>query len=109
MPPVTEGNLSRGFEYAIIDGPTLASKKPDLDTFNEQFQNASPGRREIIAFTNLCGNAELIAQLPLADPAAYTHIAAFMRADPKYQKHALFKIVATNYSEGTDTQRTPVA
>jgi hypothetical protein len=70
-----------------------------LDTFNEQFQDASSERREIITFTNLCGDAKLIEQLPLADPAAYTHIAGFMRADPKYQKHALYKIVATILKE----------
>jgi hypothetical protein len=43
---------------------------------------------EVVAFANLGGDAFLVAPTPRAEPATYTHLAAFARGAPTTQQHA---------------------
>jgi hypothetical protein len=46
-----------------------------------------------VTFPNLGGDAVLVAPCPGGSPQAYPHLAAFVRAAPMYQQHALWRRV----------------
>lgn len=90
-PGVTAATASRPFEFVALDAPYLA-RDPDPDAFAEHFR-VTPGA-EAVAFTNLRGDATLVAPTPLAEWTVYGHLAAFVRDAPAPQRDALWKLVA---------------
>lgn len=91
-PPVTADSVEQSFEFVLVDGPGLSGAKPDPSAFRQYFESAA-GDEEIVAFDNLGNDAYLIAPCPRAPLSAYPHLAAFMRAAPVHQKHALWQAV----------------
>ena len=89
-PPVTVATAHRPFEFVLIDAPELA-QAPDVSAFRDQIaRNAKQGDA---VFQNLGGDATLVVPAPIAEPAAYAHIGAFVRAAPDAQQHALWAAV----------------
>jgi hypothetical protein len=88
-PPVTADTLARPFEFVLLDSPGLA-RRPDAAAFAGHFAGAAAG---VATFPNLGGDAVLVVPCPLADPAAYGHLAAFVRHAPEAQRHALWRAV----------------
>jgi hypothetical protein len=99
-PPVTAATSGRPFEFVILDSPGL-DRRPDPKAFAEHFGGA--GTAEVVEFRNLGGDAILIVPRLLEDPAAYGHLAAFVRLAPEHQRHALWQQVgeAMNRRLGT--------
>ena len=92
MPPVAQGTLSRPFECAVIRGDALARMRADAAPFADHL-NAAAG--SVAAFPNLGGDALLIAPRRISDADCYAHFAAFLRAAPRQQQHALLEMVAS--------------
>lgn len=90
-PPVAATNLDRPFEFALLNSPGLAVP-PDPSAFASHFES-DEGRRGVIVFPNLAGDAELIVPLQRGPISAYAHIAAFSREAPADQRHALWVAV----------------
>ncbi len=90
-PPVTRATLSKAFEFVLVDSLALADACPDALAFADQFQ-AEPADG-VVGFSNLGGDAFLVAPCPRAPPAAYPHLAAFTRQAPEPQQHALWRHV----------------
>ena len=88
-PPVTKATGARAFEFVLVDGPALAALAPEPDAFAGHF---SPSEA-VATFSNLGGDALLVAPAPRASPIAYAHLAAFARQAPMEQQHALWKAV----------------
>jgi hypothetical protein len=88
-PAVTAATLSRPFEFVLLDGPRLAGR-PDAEAFAEHFVGAGA---EVVTFANLGGDAILVVPCPVEEPAAYGHLAAFVRLAPERQRHALWQAV----------------
>lgn len=91
-PPVTEATVGRGFEFVLVDSPTLAEMRPDPRSFAAHF-DAAGGEAQVVAFPNLGGDALLVAPTPRAASGTYTHLAAFARAAPAEQQHAFWQAV----------------
>lgn len=93
-PAITRATFDRPFECVLIDSPGLA-RHPDVDAFAEHFASASADDRAdgISAFPNLRGDALMVVPHPIAQPAVYPHLAAFMRAAPEAQIDALWRRV----------------
>jgi hypothetical protein len=89
-PPVTTAAATRPFEFVLLDSPGLA-RRPEPEAFAEQFR-AAPAA-DVVEFANLGGDAILVVPCPQAAPSAYGHLAAFVRAAPEAQRHALWQRV----------------
>jgi hypothetical protein len=89
-PAVTAETVSRPFEFVLLDSPGLAAH-PDPEAFADYFRDTES---DVVTFPNLGGDAVLVVPCPLAAPAAYGHLAAFVRLAPESQRHALWQAVA---------------
>jgi hypothetical protein len=91
-PPVTINTLSRVFEYVEVDSQLLSCMPVSPLAFEEYFK-AVDDNEQIVAFSNLSGDAKLIVPCPNDTLSAYPHIAAFMRKAPDEQIEALWRRV----------------
>ena len=88
-PAATTTTVVLPFEFVLLDSPGLA-QRPDAGAFAEHFRL---DKAQVVSFPNLSGDAILVVPCPVADPAAYGHIAAFARLAPGEQQHALWQVV----------------
>jgi len=86
-PGITAGDLQTAFECVVKDSPELVTAQ-DPSPFEAHFRRA--GNASVVSFQNLGGDAELLVPCPLAQEAAYTHLATFVRTAPNAQRHALW-------------------
>lgn len=92
MPRLDADSLDRPYEGMILGAMGLEAIEPDPRAFADKFV-AQPD--ELVAvFDNLGGDATLIAPRPETSSSAYGHLAAFARAAPRSQAHALLRTVA---------------
>jgi hypothetical protein len=90
-PPITSATADRDFEFVLLDAPGI-DRAPDEGAFAEQFSAAGAGRR-VVAFPNLGNDAVLVVPCPMGPPAAYVHLASFVRQAPPEQVHELWGVV----------------
>jgi hypothetical protein len=99
-PPVTRRSLDQAFECVLVDSPALARVSADRTVFASYFDSTSD---TVIDFTNLGGDALLVAPCPQAAEQVYPHLAAFVRNGPAAQQQALWQrvgeCVATRLSD----------
>ena len=93
-PPVTKENSNRPFEFVLVDSPRLAGSEPDPRAFANQFVATRPGEG-VAVFSNLGGDALLVAPTPQAPDKSYPHLAAFVRSAPNDQQHAFWRSVGS--------------
>lgn len=91
--PVVRSTLDRGFEFVLVDARSLLGLRPDPEPFAEQLAEVRLASG-VAAFSNLGGDAFLVAPLPIGPLSAYAHLAAFVRSAPDQQRHALWRAVA---------------
>lgn len=91
-PAVTTATLDQPFEFVITSDPAL-DVVPDPGPFAEHFARA--GKKAVITFPNLGGDAVLVVPCRQGPARAYGHLAAFVRQAPQAQQQALWKQVAT--------------
>lgn len=91
-PPVADATLEQPFESVLVNGPDLAGIRADPSAFESQFtsRDVSGG---VVTFSNLGGDAILIAPTPIAPLSAYGQIATFVRGAPEAQRQALWEAV----------------
>lgn len=93
-PPVTRSTATQLFEFVLVDSPALAGLEPDPEAFADKFDVVESGQ-EVAVFSNLGGDALLVAPTPRAPLAAYPHLAAFARTAPAAQQHDFWRTVGT--------------
>lgn len=93
LPPMGAEDLGRRFECVFVDHPALARTRADPAPFAEPLRRA-PAGAAAVAFANLGGDAMLVVPLARSAPAAYAHLAAFVREAPAAQVDATFARVA---------------
>src|SRR5262249_18011002 len=89
-PPITAATAGRPFAFVLLDRRGMVGA-PDPDAFAEHFGGG--GTAGVVAFPNLGHDAILVVPCPLGPPAAYGHLAAFVRQAPEAQRHALWASV----------------
>lgn len=92
-PPVTKSNIQQPYEFVLVNSLQLSRVSADPAPFLEKFV-FQPSGKEVIAFENLGGDAELIVPYPVAAQNLYAHLASFLREAPESQKHNLFITLA---------------
>ena len=95
-PPLFSTNLSDPAEFVLLDAPTLASLRPDPNTFAEHFARAERRKSDypVIRFENLGGDALLVVPCPDKQSEQYPHLAAFLRCAPAPQILEFWRVTA---------------
>lgn len=104
-PRLTQEDLDIEFEYVLVESDRLIGVGPDRNAFASHFDNATPGTT-VTRFTNLGGDAMLVAPCPRGPITAYSQIANFAREAPVEQQHELWNLVGKTLEERV--ARTPV-
>lgn len=87
-PPLTAGNVNRGFEFVLLNSDAL-ERPVDREAFASHFAQQA----DIVTFDNLGGDATLVVPCPVAEEAHYGHLASFVREAPAEQVHHLWQAV----------------
>jgi hypothetical protein len=90
-PPITTANVTRSFEFVVLDSPGLA-RKPDQQAFAEHFDRRDPAET-VVTFKNLGGDAILVVPCRCTAKSCYGHLATFLREAPEAQRHELWQRV----------------
>ncbi len=93
-PPVCRSNANRKFEFVLIDSPTLANARPDVQVFRDYFSAAAEGQ-DVVGFSNLGNDAYLVAPCPGKDTMSYEHLAVFSRNVRLPQQHEFWRTVGS--------------
>mgnify|MGYP000349554112 CR=1 FL=1 len=102
--PVAPTERAVAFECMVLAAPGLAQIEADGTAFAGPLAGARAP--EVRAFANLSGDAELV--VPAPGEAPYPHLAAFLRAAPTEQVHALWREVGRAVERWLTTRGTRV-
>lgn len=91
-PPLTTATLRHPFECVMVSAPALGRQLPDPRPFARQF--AAHPASEVVAFSNLNGDADLVAPRRLEDGVDYGHLASFLRTAPQSQIREVWRLVS---------------
>lgn len=89
-PAITRAGLTRPFEFVCVDAPSLVGIDADPHAFTGQFERHCDGDA-IAEFTNLGGDARLVAPCPLQPDSCYAHLLSFVRTAPAAQRDAFWR------------------
>jgi hypothetical protein len=89
-PPVTSESRDRGFEFVLIDSPTLARMTAQPAPFARHLETATDS---CVMFPNLSGDAWLVVPRALTDNEHYAHLARFVRGAPRAQVDEFLRAV----------------
>lgn len=98
--PITNDLLVEEYECNLIDSGYLAGKYPDIETFQDHFDRS----KEVVCFSNLGKDAQLIAPVPKGEVDCYTHIGVFVRKADKHQADVFWKRVAKETMQGINEE-----
>jgi len=88
--PVSTADAGRPFECVVVDSPQLSGVHAGMTAFVDYFGlHAGPVRR----FSNLSGDAMLVAPAPVDTSTDYAHLASFVRSAPVSQQCAFWRAV----------------
>ena len=88
--PASVADVGRPFECVVVDSLQLSGVRADTTAFLDHFgQHAGPVRR----FSNVSGDAVLVAPAPLDASTDYAHLASFVRSAPVSQQCAFWRAV----------------
>lgn len=87
-PPLTHATAQHPFECVLVNSPQLAGIQVDSSAFRQYFVHAT---ESICNFSNLGGDALLLAPVPEGVLQNYGHLATFVRKAPAAQQQALWK------------------
>lgn len=91
VPSVTVDNLEQPFEFTVTRMPGI-DLPPDPAPFSQYFC-PTYSENDTSVFSNLGGDATLIAPHPVNRQLNYSHIGVFTAEAPKHQQHNLWQTV----------------
>jgi len=93
--PITQANLSNGFEFVLVSSQSLVNISANDSAFKRYFNEGN----KVVSFPNLGGDAQLVVPTQNSDIANYAHLASFIRNAPKDQLAAFWNKVAIEYEK----------
>ena len=91
-PPLTRATLERPFEFVLLDAFEFTKRSADTHTYAEHFASDA-GRRGVVVFDNLSGDAKLVVPTPLNGQSDFGHLADFVRNAPADQIQTFWRAV----------------
>ena len=79
--PITNENLEDIYECTLVKSSTLSKVSTESKTFDSYFDDA----KNAVSFSNLGGDAKLVAPCPVSNRKIYTQIGSFVREAPDDQ------------------------
>ena len=73
--PITKNKLNVPFEFVLVNSNILPTIKSDDSFFRTYFKDGL----EVVSFSNLGGDAQLVVPTQISDLKNYNHLASFMR------------------------------
>jgi hypothetical protein len=105
-PPIARRTSSQVmFEFVLLKSDSL-ERPADRHAFAENF--AGSADTQVVAFSNLGGDAELVAPCPVASDACYCHLATFLRRAPAEQVDSLWSLVGRTMQQRLARRPEPV-
>jgi hypothetical protein len=92
-PPMHTLTLDKPFECVLLKSDSLPSVAADASPFSEYFNS----EKEVVTFSSLRRDAQLIVPCPTGSITCYPHLAAFVREAPAGQRDAFWKTVGETY------------
>lgn len=93
-PAVTEYSLYHSYEFVLINTKLFEEIHADIGPFSSYFVT----EREVVAFANVRGDAQLVVPTPKTNGyECYTHLASFTRQAPSSQIDAFWQAVGKSY------------
>jgi hypothetical protein len=92
-PPVSTRSLDAAAEFVLLDAPSLGWLRADPEPFRAQLERRPD--EAVASFPNVGGDAVLVVPRALGPPAAYAHLAAFVREAPAAQIQGLWQRVGS--------------
>lgn len=89
-PAITQATLDRPFEFVMLNSPGLA-RRPNPRAFESHFEEMPS--EQVVAFSNLGGDALMVVPTPLEMTIDYCHLGAFCRNAPVSHQHLLWQRV----------------
>ena len=90
---ITKDLMDSAFEFVIIESKSLSKVKADSTSFQKYFLDGA----EVVSFSNLGGDAQLIVPTDLRKTASYAHIAEFVKNAPSSQVTIFWKTVGLQF------------
>lgn len=91
--PVNIKAVSKDFEFVLVKSNSLPNIKADEFTFQKYFTED----QQVVNFSNLGGDAELIVPTPIGKPDDYAHLAVFLRNAPQDQIQKFWQTIAIEF------------
>lgn len=104
--PVGPGTQDRLFQCVLVESPELSRIRADPEPFARHF--VRPEGPPIRSFANIGRDALLVVPFPQGPPAAYAHIATFMREGDPAQVDALWRRTGRVLAGRLKRERGPV-
>ena len=99
VPPMTEKQLHKSFEFVLVNSPSLPRVKPSKLAFQQYFDKD----KLVVDFPNLSGDAHLVVPTPRGEDQVYTHLANFVRLASEDQIFAFWQAVGKAYKIAMDS------
>lgn len=79
--PINKNTLNEDFEFVLLESKTLLKIEADYSSFEQYFKKG----KEVVSFSNLGGDAQLIVPTQIGESSNYAHLATFVRKAPMAQ------------------------
>ena len=101
-PPFSTTNLDRPFEFVLVSSPQLAAVNAEPAPFRDQLRVD----RDAVTFSNLGGDAVLIAPCPAPDTGHWAHLAQYLRTARVEHMRTFWKAVGDALAARVNVQPT---
>lgn len=99
-PPLSSYSLPGAAEFALITAPGLATANADPSPFADIFHDC--GAAEVVQFTNLGGDAQLISPQPAPETRSAAHLKSWLEQASTAQQTALWHDVGSFVAANVD-------
>lgn len=93
--PFTKNSLTIDYEFSLVNSTSLMNQKSDPSAFDDYFKK----EEEVVSFSNLRGDANLIVPCPNQNLDSYSHIGNFVRSSDMNQIDKLWEMVGNEISK----------
>ncbi|MEM6265595.1 MAG: hypothetical protein AAGI38_24040 [Bacteroidota bacterium] len=93
--PLTADKLADPFEFVLVASNILLTLRPNDTPFKQHFASGE----EVVSFSNLGGDAQLVVPAPLQAGSDYAHLSRFMKNAPASQIIQFWRRVAVEYEK----------
>lgn len=93
--PITKNKVDEVFEFVLVESSALRQITASDASFKQYFKEGE----QVVSFSNLGGDAQLVVPTKMSETAHYPHLAKFVRNAPQAQVVQFWKRVGEEYEK----------